>query len=105
MQRRLIFDYAETEHDRRNVQLRLLPGTRLPAFRTTAPLDLFVIGGDLSIGGEAQGAGSFFVVEDGARVEMATRYGALLLAWSEGRVAWANADAADPFGFDASRRR
>ena len=103
VQRRMIFDYAPTEHDSRNVQLRLLPGTRVPTFRTTAPLDLFVIGGDLSIGGEAQGAGSFFVIEADAQAAMATRYGALLLAWSEGPIAWAGVEAGDLFGFAPGR--
>ena len=103
VQRRMIFDYSMTEHDRRNVQLRLLPGTAVPAFRTTAALDLFVVGGDLTLGGEAQGAGSFFVVEAGTHVEMSTRYGALLLAWSEGPVRWTNADAGDLFGFRTRR--
>lgn len=103
VQRRMIFDYAMTEHDRRNVQLRLLPGTRIPMFRTTAPLDLFVIGGDLALGGEAQSAGSFFVVEAGSWVEMSTRYGAMVLAWSEGPIVWTNVDAGDLFGFRRPR--
>ena len=48
LQRRMIFDYTMTEHERRSVQLRLLPYTELPAFETTAPIDIFVIGGDLT---------------------------------------------------------
>lgn len=99
VQRRMIFDYGETPFARRNVQLRLLPYTRMPPFRTTAPVDLFVIGGDLALNGEREGAGGFFVVEEGALVEMGTEFGALVLAWSEGPVEWQDAARGDPFGF------
>lgn len=84
VQRRMVFDYRETAHDRRNVQLRLLPGTTTPPFETTAPIDLYVIGGDLEAGGERVGAGGFAVIEAGARVQLSTRFGALLLAWADG---------------------
>lgn len=98
VQRRMVFDYAETRFGHRNVQLRLLPYASVPPFRTSAALDLFVLGGDLSLGGERHGPGSFFVVDEGARVEMATEFGCLALAWSEGPVAWLDAALSDPFG-------
>ena len=99
VQRRGVFDYAQTQFHRRNAQLRLLPYTQVPPFTTTAPVDVFVIGGDLSLNGETQGAGGFFVVEADARVEMSTRYGCLLLAWAEGPMAWADEARGDLFGF------
>jgi hypothetical protein len=99
VQRRMVFDYAETEKNRRHVQLRLLPYTQLPAFRATAPVDVFIIGGDLTIGGETQTAGGFFVIDEGAVAEMSTQFGALVLIWAEGRGAWLNAGASDLFGF------
>ncbi len=100
VQRRMIFDYNQTEHDRRNVQLRLLPYTQIPTFRTSAPVDIFIIGGDLTIGGETHTHGSFFVLDEGALVEMSTEFGALILVWAEGRVSWLNAEANDLFGFN-----
>ena len=99
LQRRMVFDYRRTEHARRHAQMRLLPGTTLPAFVTTAPLDLFVIGGDLDASGERAGSGGFVVVDEGARVALSTRYGCLCLAWSEGPVRWLDREGADPFGF------
>lgn len=84
VQRRMVFDYRETEHDRRNVQLRLLPGTVTAPFQTTAPVDLFVIGGDLSAGGEMASSGGFMVIEVGARVQLSSRHGASAIAWAEG---------------------
>lgn len=84
VQRRMIFDYRETEHDRRNLQLRLLPGTRVPPFLASAAVDVFVLGGDLSAGGETVGSGGFLVIEAGARVELSTRHGALAILWAEG---------------------
>jgi len=103
VQRRMIFDYNQTEHDRRNVELRLLPYTRVPAFRTTAPVDIFIIGGDLTIGDETHTHGSFFVIDEGATVEMSTKFGALILVWAEGRMHWLNAEAGDLFGFNGQR--
>jgi hypothetical protein len=84
VQRRMVFDYRETAHDRRNVQLRLLPGTTTPPFETTAPIDVYVIGGDLSAVGETVGSGGFMVIEEGARLQLSTRYGASIIAWAEG---------------------
>ena len=84
VQRRMVFDYRETAHDRRNVQLRLLPGTTTPPFEATAPIDAFVVGGDLSAGGQTVGSGGFMVIEAGARVELSTRFGALAFFWAEG---------------------
>ena len=84
LQRRMVFDYRETEHDRRNVQLRLLPGTRTPPFETTAPIDLYVVGGDLSANSRTVGSGGFMVIEPGTRLELSTRYGANVIAWAEG---------------------
>ena len=84
VQRRMVFDYRETGHDRRNIQLRLLPGTETAPFETTAPIDVFVVGGDLSAGGETVGTGGFMVIEPGARLQLSTRYGANAIFWAEG---------------------
>ena len=99
VQRRMIFDYAKTPFARRNVELRLLPYTRMPPFRTSAPADVFIIGGDLSVNGEREGAGGFFVIEDGAAVSVSTEFGCLCIVWSEGPVEWLDAARGDPFGF------
>ena len=99
VQRRMIFDYTQTDQSRRSTQLRLLPGTKLPPFTTTAPTDIFVIGGDLNVSGEHQHGGGFFVIEDGAHVDMTTVYGCLCLVWSEGPISWTDAALPDPFGF------
>lgn len=99
VQRRGVFDYAETEFDRRHVQLRLLPYTSLPAFRSGGQVDIFIIGGDLTIGGETRVSGDFFVIEESAVVEMSTRFGVLFLAWAEGPSHWKNCDSADLWGF------
>lgn len=84
VQRRMVFDYRETEHDWRNVQLRLLPGTVTTPFETTAPIDIYVVGGDLSAGCESVGSGGFMVIEEGVRVQLSTRYGVSFIAWAEG---------------------
>ncbi len=99
VQRRIVFDYTQTEHNRRHVQLRLLPYTRLRPFRACGPTDIFIIGGDLSIGGEIRGAGDFFVIEADATVEMSTQFGVLLLAWADGPSHWLQAGGPDLWGY------
>ena len=99
VQRRMIFDYTRTEYNRRHVQMRLLPYTRLPKFRAGGATDIFIIGGDLSIGSETRGAGDFFVIEQDAEVELSSQFGALILAWAEGRSHWQDALAPDLWGF------
>ena len=99
VQRRLVFDYAGTGLDRRHVQLRLLPGTVVPPLVTSAPIDLFLIGGGLEIDGERRRAGDFFVIEDGARASIRSDHGCLLLAWAEGPTRFVDVEAGELFGF------
>lgn len=96
---RTLFDYAPTEFDRRCVQIQVMPGAATPPFRTAAALDVFVMGGALTLGGETQSAGAFFVVDEGTRLTFSSQYGALAIVWSEGPIAWEDADLRDPFGF------
>ena len=102
VQRRMVFDYREAALDRRNVQLRLLPGTRTPPFETTAPVDVYVVGGDLTAGGVTVGSGGFVVIEPGARIELSTRYGASAIFWAEGPTRPAE-DLPCVFGFERRR--
>lgn len=88
--RRMIFDYSPTDDDRRMVQLQILPGARLPAHRTSALVEWFVLGGDVAVGNEAAQAGSFVCIEPDSEVTVSSRYGALLIAWAEGRIHWSD---------------
>lgn len=88
--RRMIFDYRGTGTERRLVQLQLLPGARVPAHRTTALVDWFVCGGDVRAGPVAATGGSFVRIEPGSELAVSSRYGALLLAWAEGPIAWSD---------------
>lgn len=100
--RKMIFDYALSAGEHRYVQLGMLPGSATPAFTTRAPLELWVRAGDLQVGGMPAGANCFVIVEPGATLSLATRYGTLFHAWSEGRADWADADRParpDLFGF------
>lgn len=98
--RRLIFDYHRTGDDRRLVQLQLLPGTAIPAHRTTELVEWFVLAGGVSIGDATARGGSFVCIEPGTEAVLSSRYGALLLAWSEGRIAWSDGEARpDLYGF------
>ncbi len=82
--RKMIFDYALSKGEHRYVQIGMLPGSAIPAFTTRAPLELWVRAGDLLVGGVAAYANCFVIVEAGATVEIASGFGALFHAWSEG---------------------
>ena len=96
---RLIFDYSITQFGRRCSQLRLLPGSALPAVVAGGAVDIFVLGGDLRIGGETILGGGFAVIEPDAQVMLRSGYGCLFFAWAEGRARWCDDAAGDPFGF------
>lgn len=102
--RQMIFDYARATGEHRYAQLGMLPGSETPALTTRAPLELWVRAGDLSIGGRVAHANCFVIVEPGTTIRIASGFGALFHAWSEGRCDWADAAAGgrarpDLFGF------
>lgn len=93
VRRQTIFDYAGTGSAHRFVQLRLAPGSELPAWRASARVDFWVRGGRLMIEGQTVLANSFIVVDAGATVRMSSPHGALMLAWAEGAEEWLSPDA------------
>ncbi|MGO8917611.1 MAG: cupin domain-containing protein [Stellaceae bacterium] len=98
--RRAVFDYHGTGTERRLVELRLLPGTTMPAHRGSALVEWFLLGGEARLNGIPATGGSFVVIEPGIELAIASSYGARLLAWSEGPIAWADGSARpDLYGF------
>jgi hypothetical protein len=95
----MICDYRGTRHDFRNVALRLIPGTRVPPFRTRGVLELFVLGGGMKVNGKLVLGGGFCVVEADTEVTLGSSFGVELIAWSEGRVEWLDREQPDLFGF------
>lgn len=94
LQRQTIFDYAGTASLHRYVQLRWMPGSVCPPWRATALTEFWVRGGRVEVDGQMVHANCFVVVEQGATVQMASPFGALLLAWAEGPEDWADGSAA-----------
>lgn len=88
VRRQMVFDYAGTGSAHRFVQLQLLPGAQVPAWRASALTEFWLRGGRLHIDGREVVANSFVVIEPGALVEITSRFGALLLAWAEGPEEW-----------------
>ena len=84
VQRRIVFDYAGTGSAHRMVQLSLRPESAF-SFTAGALTEFWVRGGLLAVNGRPAHAGCFIVCEAGARVQVQCPYGALLLAWAEGR--------------------
>jgi hypothetical protein len=102
--RRMIFDYALSQNEHRYVQLGMLPGSATAAFTTRAPLELWVRGGDLRVGGATAYANCFVIVEAGATVSIESSFGVLFHAWSDARMDWADGTGSktarpDLFGF------
>ncbi len=86
------------------MQLPLLPGAATPVFTTRAPLELWLRAGDVRLGGATAYANCFVIVEAGATLEVASDFGALFHAWSDGPIEWADggkgkAGRPDLFGF------
>jgi anti-sigma factor ChrR (cupin superfamily) len=100
MTRRLVFDHRMIGENRRLVVLNLLPGTRVPAHRTSAGIEWFVLGGEVRIGDTRAAGGSFVILEPGATAEITSDYGARLIAWADGPVDWLDGlGRPDPYGF------
>ena len=97
--RRLIHNYHGTAHDFRSAALTLNPGTRVPPFTTSAPIEIFVIAGCFEINGQLATAGGFCIVEGNAQVQLSSANGAFLVAWSEAPVQWLDDERPDLFGF------
>jgi hypothetical protein len=88
IRRQAIFDYAGTGSDHRFVQLSLGPGALCPDWMCRHLTEFWVRGGLLQINGQTAHANCFVIVEPGARVQMASPFGALLLGWAEGAEEW-----------------
>lgn len=98
--RREVWDYSGTDMDRRLIQIQVLPGTSLPALAVSALTDISVLAGDLNLSGRVIGSGCFAVIEAGAEVQLASRYGANIFVWAEGPADWLDGQTRpDPWGF------
>ena len=91
LRRQTIFDYAGTGSAHRFVQWSLTPGTTCPAWEASAVTEFWVRGGLLEVDGQTAHANCFVIVEPGARVQMASPFGCLLMAWAEGPERWLEA--------------
>ena len=94
VRRQTVFDYAGTGTDHRFIQSSLMPGSLVPAWRASAPVEVWVRGGIVEIGGHTLHGNCMAVIEPGAKVEMSSRWGALMLVWADGPEAWIDTSAA-----------
>jgi len=101
LSRRMVFDYSGENCRRRYVELLFTPGTRVPAHQTTDLVDWFVLAGRVEIAGREAEAGSYVTIEGGTRIDLASRYGARVLAWADAPVTWTDGPdrLADLYGF------
>jgi ChrR Cupin-like domain len=100
--RQTIFDYVDTGSQHRMVQLTLLPGASV-WFTANRLTEFWVRGGNLTVNSQAGNANCFVVCEAGALVRLDAPFGALLLAWAEGRESYApGSTMGDLFGFASS---
>src|SRR5205085_9026404 len=98
--RKVIFDYALAGGTHRYAEMSMLPGSKTPAFTTTAVLELWVRAGDVRVGEKPAHANCFAIVEPGTTLALESEFGALFHVWSEGRMQWADGvGRPDLFGF------
>ena len=103
--RRMLYDYRDVEDDHRMTSMTLLPGTRIPAHRTSELVDWFVVGGAIEFeDGRRAEAGSFVVIEPESEVVAHSPYGAWLFAWADGPTAWADHAGPELYGFSPAVR-
>ena len=93
--RRMLFDYAGERWQARYCQLVFAPGTVVPAHAVTAMTDLFVLAGELRVGDDAAGSGCYVTIDAETELTMSSRYGARLLAWTDGPMRWLDGEARD----------
>lgn len=106
--RRMVFDYGKAaQHgrpgasaNRRHVFLSVLPGSRVAEFRSSAPTEFFVLGGEVTINGTMAGPASFLIVEPETEISLSSDFGCGLLAWAGAPTPWSERpEAPDLFGF------
>jgi ChrR Cupin-like domain len=78
-----IFDYALTGLPHRMLQWSVRPQTRF-GFTATALTECWVRGGEIIVNGQSAYGNCFVVCEAGARVDISSPFGALILVWAEG---------------------
>jgi len=103
IQRRPVFDYAGTGHNRRLCALQLWPGASMVNLHHTALTDWLLLAGDLTIGQTRFAGPSVVVIEPGANPTASTTFGCSLLVWAEGPAYGGGELALEPYGFGALR--
>ena len=81
--RQMIFDYAGTGSKHRLLQLTLRPHCVLE-FEAGGLTDFWVRGGEMQVNDQTAYANCFVMCASGAKVRLASPFGALLLVWAEG---------------------
>jgi hypothetical protein len=79
-----IFDYAPLKQIRRYCQIHIVPQNKLE-FAIALRTEFWVRGGNLTVNGLDAHANCFIICEPGAHIKIDSPFGALLLAWAEGR--------------------
>ena len=90
LSRNVLWDYAGETVDHRVVKFQLLPGTGLPRHSITGLTHWFVLGGEVTVNERRQRAGAFMVLEPETELAVRSEFGALVLAWAEGPVRYAD---------------
>lgn len=96
---RVLYDYAQTDHDFRMTSLHLDPGAKIASYSTVEKQDIFIIAGDLTTGGVHGKSNQFMTLPPGTEVELSSNFGCHILVWSDAPVSFSTYRGSDPFGF------
>ena len=107
VRRRMIFDYADCENDRRLLELQVQARATTLHWCSSARVELWVHGGGIVLNGQSLWGNCFAIIEPDTPVQVESRFGARILVWADGPVlagseltrASALATSSDLFGF------
>ncbi len=86
VRRRMIFDYAGCEQDRRLLELQLRARCAAVHWRSASRVELWVHGGGIVLNGQALWGNCFAIIEPDTTIQIESRFGARLLVWADGPI-------------------
>lgn len=99
VRRKPVFDYRISGFDRRMSELTLAPGAALPAHVASAPVEIFLVAGDLAANGLAAVGPAVALLEPEREISLRSVHGCRIFVWTDGPSRWSgDPSPPDPYG-------